>query len=700
MDKMEVTRLGDELVAHGIENGASKSFMMPTIDDVVQSDVVFSISEENARRRTKLEQHLRVNAALPLPDFQLQSIVNTVYRPSEIEIHKVATRRCRRRGNQDYTVNAKVVYGDSDIGSTVINDLMAGSGKSIMTMVASLYFTTHRSQEVVAREQILLREQRPMNWSSRIGVYDSPRSYTNAVIVMASDKVVAQWEKAAKQACDILGIRDVNIYRNPDHTDDDIKTTIKNNINIFLFTSAMNLKTFFPSDDGFVPCVVVDEYVVKSPHNIVTRKSHDTPIYGRLVLVSADAGDTSAILLGSRRSALMRSVLGLTNGFGESASLKNDVRLSAQLLACTVLPSKARQEAHDFLVSGLNTHRVEKYTLYFDSPLWGNEDSMEGYTTAEIPTFLKELGVNGLSNIKTVDELLQRFDDTLAESSGQNTTPFQRIAYPTLCRLKRSTKNQLREDCAVCLDPLKQQHKEHKDHIALLCPCGHMFCKPCMRRCLDARNTCPVCREPITGIMEARVRDEKKTSEEKTSEETTSEKTTSKTETFEGYFRKYLANKPSALEVCTTILNANAAALLAEDDIFDTTNIRILIVGPSTGFGLALYKSLERQYRDIVTIVQLKVEGNKRKRTSMGYEEQLAWFKSQEEREVVKVLCTHENVNFAEDVVGLDLHEVDAICHVGGGITGRRLGRVGRIQRAINAEEKVVRLFNILPSYN
>lgn len=670
MEEVVLARLGDELESQRPDNGSSRSFMIPRLDDVVTSTVEFNNNPDCPRRKALVED-LRRNARFSLLDFQIQAIANTVYRPSMIDIDKTVIRASRRGPNQNYRVHAQVAFGKSDIGSAVVNDLMTGSGKTIMAMVASIYFATHRAQEVVAREQILLREQRTMNWSSRMGANDSPRSFTNSIIVMASDKVVAQWEEATKEACAILGVHRIHINRNP--TMDAFQGNSEN-VSVNLFTSAVNLKTCFPSDNGFVPCVIVDEYVVKATHNIVTRHAQDTPIYGRLILVSADAGNTHTTMLGSRKNSLMRSVVANKNV--NNTSLKNDVRMSTCLLACSILPSEARYDAHEFLFLGLNKHMVEKYKIKFDSPIWGAE--MEGYTVPEIPGNLEELGMKGLSTAKTVEEFLEAVYSKLLE------VPEKNPEHAVLGRLYHDTKTQILEDCPVCFEPLKS-----RGQITLLCPCSHLFCKGCMRNCLHARDTCPKCRTHITGIMELRPEPIPKPSIR---------------DDFQGcrnfgdYLRKYLPRNPVALEACSAILNASAAALLAkmEKPIF-----RILVVGPSTRFGNSLWKSLVGKHRDVVSIVQLKIEGNKRKRTSMGYEEQLKWFKSGEgEGEKVKVLCTHENVYFAEDVVGLDLHEVDAICHVGGvGITGRRLGRATRIQRVVGGKVgKPLRLFNLLPN--
>lgn len=51
--------------------------------------------------------------------------------------------------------------------------------------------------------------------------------------------------------------------------------------------------------------------------------------------------------------------------------------------------------------------------------------------------------------------------------------------------------------CAVCLDCFYKPHK---------CPCGHVFCEPCLRQLYHARSgtlKCPVCRSPVRYIEPA-----------------------------------------------------------------------------------------------------------------------------------------------------------------------------------------------------
>lgn len=664
MEEVQLSRLGDELDAEGADNGSSMAFLHDNYDEIIRSDIQFVFkADANGLAHMALVTKLRGSTGLPLLGFQVQSIANTVYRPSLIKINKTVVRKTSRGGNKTFSLHEKVRFGSSDIGATVVNDLLPGSGKSLVTMVSSIYFAVHRAKEVANREEILLREQRPMNWSSRFGIEDFERAYTNSIIVMTSDKVVAQWERATKQACEILRITHISINRNP------CRETLQansENVSVHFFTSVANLRVCFPQDNGFVPCVVVDEYVVKATHNIATRNAEDTPLYGRLVLVSADAGNTADILLGSRRTSLIRAAV--ANREVDVTSLKNDVKLSSALMACGVLPTEERKDAHEWLISGFNEVPVEKYNINYNTPVWG---AMDGINQI-MPQALEELGIKDLLNVQTVEQLFENIQDARVEAGDDRLEDLNKV-YDAIDKFR--TEN---NDCPVCLDKLKSSG----NHVCILCPCWHVVCKPCTKLCLGARDSCPLCRHPIEGIMDVR------------SGAVENQVRLHDVTKFEGFLKDYMPQSPVALEACAAILKACGDALLAE---IENPVLKLLIVTPSVDFSTALSKSLDGKHRALVKIVQLKVEGNKRKRTSMGYEQQLEWFKK-EDTDYVKVLCTHENGNFTDDLYGLDLDDADAICHVGRGVNGRRLGRVTRVQRALQKSNTgTFRIFNLLP---
>lgn len=677
MEDVVLSRLGDELKAEGAHRmGSNWSFTNPRFDEIVESEVIFMDQPDRdsstCPSTTKLVNMLRENTEIKLMEFQIQAILNTVYRPDIINIE-----RCIRRKNgttsQKFKVSADVVAGRSDIGSCVVNDLMSGSGKTIMAAIAGIYFALHRSEEVMGREEILIREQRPMNWSSKLGANDTPRSYMNSVIIMTSDKVVAQWEEAVHTAFRLMSVSSYGVHRNP--TRDTVKDDIdgeenteslfrdaawnvkKTSASVFIFTSSSNLSRFFPEDDGFVPCVIVDEYAQKSVHNIVTRASEETPIYGRLLLVSADAADTSVILLNSRKTSLIRTTV--ATGYVENnGNLKLDNRLATALLACSVLSSQEREEAHNELLSMMNRSKVEKYRILFDSPTWDTY-------SFDMDTHLRKSGIHGSSAIENVPDLVDVVSYADISGSLRSKSDF----------LQKELKKVSTDDCSVCFECLNQKEK-----VSMLYPCWHVFCKKCTSNFLGIAGTCPVCREVVKCVKDLRTR----VLQHKDAVPEGSK--------FDTFVKAHLPQNPTATEVCSALLRGSADALRA--GIPDPIK-RLLIVSHSTKFGLVLQKSLEREYREIVEIVQLKVESNKRKRTCTGFEAQLEWFKEQDDK--IKVMCTHENVGFTNDVLGLDFYYVDSICHIGGGTTARRLGRITRMQRALN-KGITVRLFDLVPS--
>lgn len=662
MEEVQLSRLGDELDGEGADNGSSEAFLL-NYDEVIRSDVDFVYkADANGFAHMALVTELRASMGLPLLEFQVQAIANTVYRPSLIKINRAVVRKTPRGGDKTFSLHEKVRFGSSDIGATVVNDLLPGSGKSLVTMVSSIYFAVHRAQEVISREEILLREQRPMNWSSRFGIQDE-RTYTNSIIVLTSDKVVAQWEIATKQACQILKISHISINRNPSR---DILQGNSENVSVHFFTSVANLRLCFPKDRGFVPCVVVDEYVIKATHNIATRNAEETPLYGRLVLVSADAGNTADMLLGSRRTSLIRATV--ANREVDLTSLKNDVKLSSALMACGVLSTEARSDAHEWLISGFNLTKVEKYYIKYNTPVWG---AMDGINQI-MPQAMEELGIKGLPDVQTVQQLHENIQDARVEAEHETLEKLDNLSNVIDKFLAENN------DCPVCFDKLKSSG----NHVCMLCPCWHFICKTCTKLCLAARDTCPTCRQVIDGVMEVR-----------SGEVSPQEKQTANSTNFEGFLKTYMPKSPGALEACSAVLKACGDALLA--DIEDPV-LKLLIVTPSVDFSRALTKSLDGKHGALVKIVQLKVEGNKRKRTSMGYEQQLEWFKTKE-TSYVKVLCTHENVSCTDDLYGLDLNHVDSICHVGRGVNGRRLGRVTRVQRALGRSNNTFRIFNLQP---
>lgn len=648
------TTLGDEL-ARTIdigENGVSKSFKGP-MDHVVESYVTFETgSGFNMSRREGLDSHLKQTMLL---SFQRESILNIVYRPSFINVRKTVCRNGMRE-----TIDEMVSYTQgSDIGVTVINDLLTGSGKTVVSMAAALAFASLRMKEIVDRQEILLREQRPMNWFTRFGARDFSRSYFNAVIVMAAEEVAPQWEKAASNACALLGNTDIKIFRNPK------RNCVSSNpgaLKVLVFTTIAKMNECFPLDRGFVPCVIVDEYVLKTAHNILTKRAEMTPLFGRLIMVSSDAGDTAKIVKGSRKTSLIRTLT--CNGETDNASFRNDVLFSATLMASSIISSSKRAEVAAYMVEGLSRVELEKYTLEYREPV------LDKYLRIEPGVGdLQALGVAGVGYVRTAGDLLEKVDLTIAASSNEHAS--EQILRVVSSRLSELTTNG--DTCPVCLDAYTSQKE-----MCMLSPCWHFVCKKCMEDCINSRDTCPMCRAEITWITDF-FPDAKPSSRRIGN--------LSNCTSYEEFLSAFLLESPSIREACAAVI----ASLSTQG-----TPTRLLMICPTPRFFVDLQATLDTMLsRDVqskhVGVQELNVR-QKRRRTGPGFEQRLEWFNSRD-GELVKVLCTHGG----DRMSGLDLPEIDAICHVGGVIDSRMLGRVTRIPRVLSGGKKL-RLFNIVPS--
>ena len=49
---------------------------------------------------------------------------------------------------------------------------------------------------------------------------------------------------------------------------------------------------------------------------------------------------------------------------------------------------------------------------------------------------------------------------------------------------------QMNDNCPICLDTFKQPYS---------IGCSHLFCKNCINKWLEVKNTCPVCRNDFIG---------------------------------------------------------------------------------------------------------------------------------------------------------------------------------------------------------
>ena len=692
------TKLGNELandIGSKYRGGVDNSFtrqMDVTEDARVEffTDSVADMSNYNRRKRLKtiLDQTY-------LLSFQIQSVINMVYRPSNIAVNKQVLRKTRlsngRITSERAACSNQVSYGKSDIGVAVINDLLSGSGKTLSTMVACLYFAFERWGEVVERSEILMREQRCVNWATRVAGAARLKQLVgvNDVVVLASDKVVVQWEKASLMACSILQKSGVHLRRNPtrdvgEEEEEGINNVIQQQLppRIHIFTSVVALKTYYTNVNTLVPCVVVDEYVVKGVHNLVTRLSDETPIFGRLILVSADASNTSEITWGSRKNSLIRNV-SLTFE-SEGNCLKRDVHLSMALMSCSVLSSADKKKMVNYMIAGLNSVELVSYKIDIRTPLWG-ELTKNGFCAYN---HLEFVGVKDVHTIATMGDLQFRLEQALV-SADKNDKEFSKHCIVVLLSRLEDFKNGLLQGdndffCDICFQGFSAQ-----EQVCILGPCFHIFCRKCMKTHTQTKLDCPKCRTDISGITDVFPVVE-------TSDDVVQCPIIPDFKDVDDFLHECLGTNakpfhpPGVVYACACVI----ASMLSEVSVK-----RILVTSPVNGFGSMIRKELgmvAKGSASLVHIEQLAVDGNKRKKTLMGYDEQMEWFKGNDGHGL-KVLIVHED--FRSDgngLLGLDLHEVDAVCSVGVEISGRRLGRLTRIPRVLGAGRKIVRLFSFI----
>lgn len=52
-------------------------------------------------------------------------------------------------------------------------------------------------------------------------------------------------------------------------------------------------------------------------------------------------------------------------------------------------------------------------------------------------------------------------------------------------------------ECPVCMEPLQGLSSPK---VAMMTPCGHLFCSVCLNEALQTKNECPTCRKSVTGV--------------------------------------------------------------------------------------------------------------------------------------------------------------------------------------------------------
>lgn len=627
-----------------------------------------------------------------LLDFQVHVIANIVYRPWHImgkkQVVRTKLQGTPRPRQERFTYMAEVSMNESDLGVTVINDLTSGTGKTIMTILASILFASRRGEEVRQRFEILLREQRTFNWASRISLKSDNYTYENTVVVLTSEQTALQWQKAALRACAILGMRGVNIRRNPSKSvssffpldsDIDITEQQQNEMDIAIFTSGARMTKYFENNTGFVPCVIVDEYVYKAPHNVVTRPREETPIYGRLILVSANATKTAEILTRSRKDSLIRTIMTMPRNYKKD-TLRNDVKMSMTLMTCSVLATKERNMTLDYMIHGLRAVPLETFTVQLGVSTWGK---FLGTSTNSFHA-LKNIGLRDPISMVTVGDLKESAELAVAQLNAVSSiTATERLT--RLChRIGMFVTTMNTFECPICLHAIPP-HEE----VCVLGHCYHVFCKQCTSILLEENNdTCPICRSNISGITDLVCSPSPSDAFAVLPREITFE------DTFTSYF-KNCRTYPNVVYACSAVI-ASLKATGKES--------KLLLLSSVPDVLAPLYRNIRSM--DNVDIREFPPNSCILRTPRYSSDEQLTWFDSSGSEMSVKVMyisisrvAMESNNENNDALTGIDFSNVDAICSVGPKLNPCQLERIARIPRFFNKGEnghKIVRVFEMI----
>lgn len=627
--------------------------------------------------------------------FQVEAVLNMAFRPTQTFVVKTLFRGSgySRDGQNPNLLETQIGNNvlksfDDDVGMMAINDLYTGSGKTLTTILGAIVFADKRRAEIVARAPFLIREQSPGNWSTRVQCslskeYERPLNtlprYTNVIVVMCAKHLFSQWKSACASALHILDMEEVRVLENPLPGSTELSNV---GLKILLLHSATNLTRL---NLEFVPVMVVDEFTIKSASNVLTKPAETLPMHGRMILVSADAGNVRDIIRGSNRRSFLRKMLQW-----DDISLLPEAHLamvaSIPLISTSVLQTMDRYAVGEFMINELRKVGYEKYTVRytpsFASRLFGNNFEMSSVSGSRLIN--ERFGIN-LTGTKSIGQVLRIVSDAI--DTLRATDPDSRTIAPlTHLRNKISKFVGEKENCPICLEEY-----EMDSGASLINPCWHIVCDKCLREMMAAKHDkCPLCRVKMEGHTTALIEDGDVESDVSARSQNSRVQTSSRLSLLQNM--DAILKPTSALEkACIDTLRCIKA------DVGDQPCKIVMIVPDEHFFTKFVIDVREEMTASEIEIIEFKTIGNKRKHvTAKMVSGQIASFAS-EEGPPMKILFTTEGKT--DSLTGLDFPRVDCIISLGDGNSLQRLGRLTRLPRMMDeaSASKTVRYICLEP---
>lgn len=643
--------------------------------------------------------------------YQVRAATNLAYRPNQVAIRTVPTIHYNEtfvESNYNYTANSA-----QDIGSVALNDLFTGSGKTITSLLAALEIAQNRSTEIKNKAELLLREQNVnINWSTGIGSREIP-DYENVIVVFSPKHLTGQWLRATQQAAELYGV-EVQVMVNPlPAVLDTLLINFPTQQIVAIFDNVRKVSKRLK----FVPCIIVDEFVQKGEYNYACKASNENNmiLFGRLILVSADAGDVAKMLIGLRSACLVKRWACIS---GNTWSLLSSVQAMA-----TSSSLSSFERTHISSVMGLQTdlflHTIN-YVPTVGGILFGSTFEISNQNGIEQ---FRKMGVD-VTACRTIDDIMQAIDERLARPIGSTSTLMEvpetenetepeteleaALAIHSIRNtgtesdaLRRRTasaqlrqahfdaaENKIRQslltykqrmvqfsggtnvNCPICLDDISQ--------ACILNPCWHITCSDCMKILMQRCNAvCPLCRSKLRGLVTSNV------SASNVALEAEQNHTGFKA-TLSESIQHLLGTTPGVMKAVMTVL-----LCLEYHNRVDTATVptaecfRVLVAVPS---GID-FVSLQSEFSLHVPLTKgwvshFNIHGTINNRiTNNTVQKQLSQYSS-EEGPPFKVLFTSEGAK--DSMIGLDLGNTDALISVGNGNDMQRIGRLTRLGRSFS----------------
>jgi len=603
-----------------------------------------------------------------LYEYQIKAAAGIAYRPQNLIVHTLPF-------DADLSTSFALNYNDdndADIGFVAINDLLTGSGKTLVSLLAAIEIAVRRKTAIVSKAPLLLRAQIEEYFMDVSGNIATP-VYSDAIIVFCPRHLLGQWEETAKKAVKLYGI-DAHVLKNPQAS----KVAQYKQLDKLVICIYDSVSKVCQQELQLVPAIIVDEFVLRgTDHNFATkvRLYIQNPVFGRLILVSADAGNFLQAIKGLRTDCLLK------RWFNQDRYRYDYNAMLHALSSSSIMSTSDRSSIRNAMALDCPLElMVVRYIPTVSGLVFGT--AFEISQKNAIDEFMN-MGCN-IRNCKTVGQIVERIQERLSKPLplamvNGRVAPHQPLLLAAdrkhrdvligcLHKLSRYTGQLSVETCPICLDNIGE-------NAVLLDPCFHAFCSHCSQIILEKlQNKCALCR--CTAFGNIVVNDSSSSSDDEMEIDEQEQAPLFK-DTISESIESLITSNTSLLQCLLITLKSIQYYVENETDV--TIPFRVIISVP---FGIDFNELKEKLSYTHVDIGHFKTKGSITRHISCArIDQQLAAFKSNEGNKL-KILFTTEGKH--DSFTGLDLGSCDCLVSVGIGNDLQRIGRLARLGRAFS----------------